>query len=557
MAELRSLECPSCGAPLKFQEGQGLIICKFCGDTIQLTQPQAAPRPPQEPAMPRQPAPAFAPPPPARPRARSSGTAGCGCTTFILLGTFLFVGAVLVFSGAIPLPTNVQQSLQDIVPLNMMVFSGAMLTPAADDALPEVITLAQDNATSTLNRMMVKIGSDGKLVWRAEPLTEDSAYLYPNHMVAGADRVYVAIGDTLFAYQLSDGATVWQASLSDSLYSGCVSCIYVFDGYIVVVATDSTVQGFDAQTGEDLWARELEASVYDLHRVAGQPAVLDQDEDGSALFFLNPASGDVTRRLTSTCTSTDEFYSSELDYYDTTVLYDEPTDALYLIFGDFEGCIQRWDLSAAGATPEWDAHIPYDDGFSTSYQLTPLLDGDTLYLSSENGRLWAFDTATGERRNLLAEDDAQFVILGALDGVAVVRVVETRGSYEYGLWGVDAATGEVLWKHSFDEAEPLLESNTASGILSGGESAWAARVLGDGVLVLRAESEPHQLVFQMLDARAGTLQTETAVPLKQLDPDFFYSASLITWRGSRVWMMVDNHIYRLNTAAAEVEIIWP
>lgn len=556
MAELRSLECPSCGAPLKVLEGQGLVICKFCGDTIQLAPPQ----PPREPEAPRpvvivQQTPTFGPPrpqPAARPQARSSG---CGCTAGILLITVLFVGAVLLFSGAIPLPANLQQSLQGIVPMNMMVFSGSLLVPSTADALPEVITLAQDNSTSTYNRMMVKIGPDGRLVWRAEPLEADSAYLYPNHLVAGADQVYVAIGDTLFAYQLSDGTTVWQASLSDSLYSGCVSCIQVFAEYVVVVSTDSTVQGFDAQTGEDLWARELQASVYDLYRLGDEPVVLDQDEAGSALFFLNPATGEVTRRLTSECVSADEFYSSELDYYDTTLLYDDASESFYLIFGEYEGCVQRWGLSAEG--PEWDAHIPYEEGFSTSYKLTPLLDGGTLYLSAENGRLWAFDTATGERLNLLAEEDAQFVIVGVVEGVAVVRVVETRGSYEYGLWGVDALTGEVLWKHSLDEAEPLLDTDTASGILSGGESAWAARVMSAGVLVLRAESAPHQLVLQMLDARAGTPNTETAIPLKRLDPDMFYSASLITWRGQRVWLMVDNHIYRVNTATAEVEYIWP
>jgi hypothetical protein len=175
MAELRSLDCPSCGAPLKFQEGQGLIICKFCGDTIQLTDPRIAPTPPQPPETPRpmviiQQTPTYtAPPRPqtsTRPRARASGAAGCGCTALILLATFLFVGGVLLFTGAIPLPADLQQSLQGIVPLNMTVFSGSMLVPSTEDALPEIVTLAQNNSSTDLNRMMVKIGPDGKLVWQ-------------------------------------------------------------------------------------------------------------------------------------------------------------------------------------------------------------------------------------------------------------------------------------------------------------------------------------------------------------------------------------------------------
>ncbi len=563
MAELRSLECPSCGAPLKFQEGQGLIICKFCGDTIQLTQPQAPPQP-REPDAPHpvvsiQQTPTFTPRPmpqtAARPQPKSSGLAGCGCAMLITLATFLFVGGILLFTGAIPLPADLQQSLQGVIPINMVVFSGAMLTPSADDALPEVVTLAQNNSSSDLDRMMVKIGPDGKMVWRAEKLAKDSAYLYTNHLTSAEGLVYVAIGDKLFAYQLSDGTTLWQASLSDSLYPSCVSCIQVFDGYVVVASTDSIVQGFDAQTGEDLWSRDLQASVYDVYRMGGQPAVLDEDDDGSALFFLDPATGEVTRRLTSTCTSADDFYSSELDYYGTTFFYDEPTEALYLIFGTFEGCVQRWSLSAD--TPDWDAHITSDEGFSSSYLITPLMDGDTLYLSAANGRLWAFDTTTGDRRTLLAEEDTGLVVIGALEGVAVVQVVETRGTYEYALWGVDSASGEVLWKVNLDEAQPLLETDTASGILSSGESAWTARVMTDGILLLQARSDPHQLVLQLLDIRAGTPNTETVIPLNRLNQDSFYSMSVIKWRGNRAWLLVDNHIYRLNTATAEVEYIWP
>jgi outer membrane protein assembly factor BamB len=465
----------------------------------------------------------------------------------------LFVGGVLLFSGAIPLPANLQQSLQGIVPLNMIVFSGSLVVPSADDALPEIVTLAQNNSSS--ERMLVKIGADGKMIWQAEPLDGESAYLYPHHMLSAAGLVFVAIEDTLFAYQLSDGTTAWRASLSDSLYPSCESCLLWFDGYLVVVSTDGTVQGFDAQTGEDLWSRDLEASVYDLYRIGGAPAVLDEDEAGSALFFLDPASGEVTRRLTSSCISADEFYSSDLNYYDTTLFYDEPSNALYLIFGGFEGCVQRWDPS--GETPDWDAHITSEEGFSSTYALTPLIDGETLYLSAEYGRLWAFDTATGERQTLVAEDDLRLVVLGALEGVVVVEAVETRGSYEYGLWGVEAASGEVLWKVDLDEAEPLLDTNTASGILSGGESAWMARVLSDGVMLVQAKSDPHQLILQRLDVRAGTPNTETVVPLNRVDQDSFYSVSLIDWRGERAWMLVDNHVYRLNTTTAEVETIWP
>lgn len=563
MAELRSLECPSCGAPLKIQEGQGLVICKFCGDTIQLTNLQATPKP-REPEASRpvimiQQTPTFTAPPStqtvARPRARSSGAAGGGCTAVIFLLAFLFVGGVLVFSGAVPLPANLQLLLQGVVPLNMTVFSGSMLVPSTDDALPEIVTLAQNNSSADLERMIVKIGSDGKMVWRAEPLAEASAYLYPKHMASAEGVVYVAVADTLFAYRLGDGTTIWQASLSDSLHPNCVDCLQLLAGYVVVLSSDGRVQGFDAQTGEDRWSRELDASGNDMYRIGGAAVVFDADDAGSALFFLDPATGAVTRRLTSTCTRADGFFSSDLDDYGTTLLYDEPTEALYLIFGSFEGCVQRWDPSADA--PQWEAHLTEEDGFSSSYALTPLIEGSTLYLGTDNGHVWAFDTTTDDWRTLIAEDDTRLTVLGAVDGVVVLQVVETRGSADYALWGVDATSGEVLWKVDLDKAEPLLDTNTASGILSSGESAWVARVVNAGVVLVQAKSEPHQLIIQGLDARTGTPNTETVVPLTRLDPSFFYSASLIAWRASRVWLLIDNHIYLLNTETATVDYIWP
>lgn len=559
MADPRSMDCPSCGAPLQIQEGQSIVICKFCRDTIRLDMPRAAPVPPPAPS---------APPPvvvvtstpraprPAPQAQKQSGLAGCGCSAVFVAGMLLFVGGVLLFSGAIPLPGALRLSLQNVVPLNMLVFEGVALSPSTNDTLPELMGLAQNNSAGELDRMMVKIDAEGQLAWQAQPFTESSVYIHPSHIVAAGSAVYVALDDTLYAYQLSDGASLWQASLTDAPHPSCQQCIQVHGEHVVVLAGDGTLHGFNTANGDAEWTYTLPDSTYYLFDFADQPVVIEREDTNGTLLFFDSATGAITRRLQPICTHSSGSFDETIYEYDAVFLYDPASRALFLAYGSSEGCVQRWDLAADTNDPEWSAHLTYEDGFNGSYDQTFLLDAGTLYLSSLGGYIRAFDAQTGEWREVVREDDAETTLLGVQDGVALLQVTSARGTRKYALWGVDAASGDVLWRYSLDEAEPLTQVGDSSGAVFEDAIKWTWRLMSGRVQLVRVEGKPQQLSLQSLNLRDGAQSQTITMPLTRLDTSS-YTASYIGWRGSRMWLWIDYDLYRLNTETGEIEFVWP
>lgn len=560
MPQPRSMDCPSCGAPLQIQEGQSIVICKFCRDTIRLDTPPAVPVQPRTPPTP--PPPVVVVTPVARsarpaPRAKSqSGLAGCSCSAIFALGMVLFVGGVLLFSGVIPLPGALRLSLQNVVPLNMIVFEGGVIVPAANDTLPEVVALAQDNSAGDLDRMMVKIDAEGHLAWQAKPFTESSVYVYPSQIVVAEGVVYVAVDDTLYAYQLSDGASLWQASLADELHPSCQHCIQIHGDRAVVLSGDGTLHGLNTANGDTEWTYTLADTIYTLFDFADQPVVIDRQDSEGVLLFFDPASGAIARRLQPVCAHSSGSFDETLYEYDAVFLYDPASRALFLAYGSSEGCVQRWDLSVESDSPEWSAHLTSEDGFSGSYDQTFMLEADTLYLSSSNGYVRAFEAHTGDWREVLHEEDAETSLLGVQDGVALVQVASTRGTRKYALWGVAAASGDVLWRYALDQAEPLAQVGDSSGAVFEDTIKWTWRLLSGRVQLVRVEGKPQQLSLQSLNLQDGAQSQTVTLPLTRLDTSS-YTASYIEWRGSRVWLWIDYDLYRLNTEAGAIEFAWP
>jgi len=138
----------------------------------------------------------------------------------------------------------------------------------------------------------------------------------------------------------------------------------------------------------------------------------------------------------------------------------------------------------------------------------------------------------------------------------LIRALNTRGTRKYALWGVEAETGNVLWKHSFDEAEPLEEPGRSVGLLTEGDSAWAIRPVAEGVMILSAQVGPNQLTVETLNYRDGSSTEQKVVKLPGTS-EFYSVPTVIGWRGNRVWLNLDSHIYLVDTDSATVEYTWP
>jgi LSD1 subclass zinc finger protein len=551
--KIRSMDCPSCGAPLEFVEGQTVIKCKYCGDVIE--RPQAketeAPQTPQPTVVVHQISVRRNLRPRLSPAQAGAASRAVGCFIFgpIILVVLFVIGVVAL--AEVGLPAALKGPLQQIVPIDLVTYEAALLVPSVADAPSDVVVFTYDISDQTHALAKVE-GASHRMVWRAASFGED-VFLYPGSMIAEADVLYVAAEDRLVAINLGDGSTLWETPLTDALHPSCGTCLQVFGEFLVALTTDSVVQGFDAKTGQQLWSHPLERIIYTLYRIADQPVVFDEDETGASLFFFDPATGAVTRRLTPACTYNDGRSTDELDS-DSPVIFDQVNQALYLVFGSPETCVQRW--AAAGDVPAWDTHLTSEDGFSSAYNLWPLLTHEAVYLGTENGRLWSFDVATGAMRQLLSEEDTQFILLAEQDGVLLMRALNTRGTRKYALWGVEAATGNVLWKHSFDEAEPLEEPGRSVGLLTEGDSAWAIRPVAEGVMILSAQVGPNQLTVETLNYSGGSSTDQKVVKLPGTS-EFYSVPTVIGWRGNRVWLNLDSHIYSVDIDSATVEYTWP
>jgi hypothetical protein len=540
---------------LEFAEGQTVLKCKYCGDVIE--RPQA-----KETEAPQTPRPTVvvqrlsvrrdALPRVSSTQARAASRV-VGCLIFgpIVLVVLSLVGAAIL--AGVGLPAALKGPLQQVAPIDLTTFEAALLVPPTVDGPSDVVVLTYD--ISDQSRALARVGgSSHRMAWRAAPFAED-AYLYPGSMITEGDVLYVAAKDGLRAIHLGDGSTAWETSLTDALHPSCATCLQAFGDYLVALTTDSVVQGFDAKTGQPLWSRPLERIVYNLHRIADQPAVFDEDEAGASLFFFDPATGEVTRRLTPVCTYNDGRSTDDLES-DSVVIFDGASQAVYLVFGSPEACIQRWAVTGSAGVPEWDTHLTSEEGFSGAYNAWPLLTGAALYLGTENGQLWAFDVTTGAVRHLLSVEDTHLILEAEQEGVLLMRALDTRGTRTYALWGVETTTGQVVWRHSFDEAEPLEEPGRAVGLLTEGDSAWAVRTTAQGVLILSAHAGPNQLVVERLGHQDGAGLEQIVIPLS--DASEFYSVpTIVGWRGNRVWLNLDSHIYLVDLDAVTVEFIWP
>jgi outer membrane protein assembly factor BamB len=208
-------------------------------------------------------------------------------------------------------------------------------------------------------------------------------------------------------------------------------------------------------------------------------------------------------------------------------------DAVYVVSDD--GFLYR--LDARDGALRWRVQLqegavvrlPFDDPKSRfdRFGSAATLDGDRLYVGTNDGRLIALDAASGERRwsftgaeSVLAAPavaggrvyfggyDGHVYALDATSGALLWKrqtgrpVVSTPaiagdrvvvGSRSYDLFGLDAATGEVAWKHylwfSWVESSPTLRDGVvyvgssdaalvAAHEAASGRQLWATDVFG-------------------------------------------------------------------------------
>ncbi len=539
----RTLDCPSCGAPLDYDGKSATVRCKFCNHVTLIEAPKEE-KPPEiifeevHVSAPSRPVIIEAPLQPvvkaAAATAASGAFLGCGITAAILL----IVGLILGFAFAQPGGPFVPR---------MVAMDTAALLPTEGDIPPDVVSLFYN--VNTEERLFARVSSSNKnLAWQAEPLPGDG---FADHIVTDGNLVYTASEMNLFAYHASDGSLAWQVTMPDQLDYDPNSLVLAA-GRVVTITLDRSLQAYDAQTGQLAWSRLLSGYDRQVRLMNDQIVVMDYlgDDYTYSLVFLNPLDGREESLLTPTC-QVREYSSETLDTY-SGILYEPGQNSLYLLYGTFNGCIQRINLSTRQVT--WQTAV--EDGLSfTPYGFNGMMTDSTIYFQNEE-HLLAVDKAGGTVRTLLSNDDYEFMPLAVSGDTLVARARRTRGTERFELWGVDAGTGSKKWSLELENTKPLDPPNELVGLVDEDESGWAWRLTPTGLLLLDFQAVPNQLVLNTINPADGSKTSEIAVPLEDDGSEFYSVPTVIGWWNQVVYFILDTQVYAVDTTSGEVLMVY-
>ncbi len=449
--------------------------------------------------------------------------------------------AILVIGGGILAFVLSRQGNPFASPLNA---SGtAILVSSEPGTPPDVVGLFYNPDKDTRLIGLVD-GTTGRLRWQAEPLAGDG---YADAIAAGGDLVYTANGSTLLAYQKSDGSLAWQTQMPDKLSYGAITLL-VTAGRVLTLNNDQSLQAYDAATGSLVWNRRQAGYDSTLRLMGGSLVVVDYigDTYTFSLIFINPVDGSEQRTLTPNC-QTDQYSSASL-YPDSGLLYVEAEKALYLVYGSSNGCVQRLDFATGGMA--WQTVT--ENGFNFSPDgFYPLVTDTTIYFSNES-QLLAVDKRAGTVQSLLANEDYDFAPLAITGDILLVRARRTRGTERFELWGVNATSGKQTWQMDLQGAAPIDPPNEMSGLVDDTSPAWTWSLAPAGLISIKFQAAPNQMVLDTINPTDGTLLGEQTVPLKQVVGDFYSIPAVIGWQDNTVYFNVDTEIYAVDITTGKV-----
>ena len=452
--------------------------------------------------------------------------------------------AILLFVGGIIALILVQPG-GPFVP-RLYVNGPALLLSSAQDTLPD-LAAAFYNPDKDAYLLGVVAGGNGKLLWKADLLPNGDSV---DALAQSDDLVYAASGTNLLAYHKTDGSLAWQASMPDKLYSDQGNLL-VSNGRVITYTLDQSVQAYDAGNGQQVWSRRMAGYDRTLRMVGNSLLLLDYigDSYDYSLVFLDPGDGSQQRVITPTC-QYDDNSSDTLDT-DSGIVYDQGKNALFLAFGFFSGCVQRLDLASGQIT--WQAQV--DNGFEFAPDGFIFLMTDSQLYFSDGNQLRAVDKATGTLRTLVANEDYEFLPLTVTGNQLIVRARWTRGTERFELWGLNASSGDRLWQTDLGNAAPIDPPNEMSGLVDDTDTGWTWRLVPEGLMLLKFQAAPNQLVLETLNPADGTNLGEKTVALKKVIGDFYSIPTIIGGQGSVVYMVVDTNIYVIDLATGKVEFV--
>lgn len=283
------------------------------------------------------------------------------------------------------------------------------------------------SSTNAAEALRLQLDTDNGVIFAIDPDGQVSAYkgkqrlwkskVTKQELTAGveAGEGIVVIGNRkgeLFALDQATGSQKWSAKLSGAILSPSL----IQSGRVITIANDGTVFAHDAVTGQQVWAYKLPNVQFSLR---GQPAPVRLDERtvvvasaNAYVYALDVISG-VPRFQRRVAVSDGRSDIQRL----IDVVGDPVVAGQYLVTTSFQGQVTTTDLMTQRVV--WS-----EEASSTN---SAEVSGDKVFVSTADGKLKAYNLATGE---LLWQNEellnrqlsnpvmlGQNLVVGDLDGV--------------------------------------------------------------------------------------------------------------------------------------------
>ncbi|HEX7541228.1 MAG TPA: hypothetical protein VF352_03780, partial [Anaerolineales bacterium] len=101
-------------------------------------------------------------------------------------------------------------------------------------------------------------------------------------------------------------------------------------------------------------------------------------------------------------------------------------------------------------------------------------------------------------------------------------------------------------------ATPIDPPNELVGLVDNTDTGWTWRLVPAGLMLIKFQASPNQMVLDIINPTDGTLQNEQAVALKQVTGDFYSVPTVIGWQDNLVYLSLDSKIYALDITNGKV-----
>ena len=259
--------------------------------------------------------------------------------------------------------------------------------------------------------------------------------------VAGLDMLFIASADGyLYALKQASGALVWRTRLGNYLTDSTPA----LEGQVLFVAVHSSaLEALDAHTGQVYWTFETNEKIQAPPLVVGKRVLL---ASRTTLWALDATSGQLLWKFHRTMSA-----------WPTT---GSPTLAGNTVYFGLGSGTQLWALDLGDGHTLW--------SFDTGDRITStaLVAGDTVYVATWRGSIFALERVNGKKRwsYALNTRQAQSVVDGVGGSMALANGRLYVGDYRGSILSIDASRSSLIWRYATG-AQILATPLVASGLV--------------------------------------------------------------------------------------------